>query len=124
MSDLSYKLAVLRRIGLLRVQNPVGLAKAGKILRAWGPGFPSAVGAGAARFPHQTAIIDDAGQITWREFSQEVNRLTAALKQRGLGVGDPIAVLCRNHRGMVIAMVAIMQLGGRMLLLNTMASGS
>lgn len=122
MGDLGYKLTVLRRIGLLKAQDPIRLAKAGKKLKEWGPGFPSAVGAAAARKPDQLAVIDDAGQITWKEMSDEVNRLSAALKERGIGVGDPVAVLCRNHRYMVISMVAIMQIGGRMLLLNTMAS--
>lgn len=122
MGDLGYKLTVLRRIGLLKAQDPVRLIKAGKKLKEWGPGFPSAVGAAAARKPNQLAVIDDAGQITWKELSDEINRFSAALLERGIGVGDPVAVLCRNHRYMVVAMVAIMQIGGRMLLLNTMAS--
>ncbi len=122
MGDLGYKLKVLRQIGLLKAQNPIRLAKAGKKLATWGPGFPSAVGAAAARHPEQLAIIDDAGELTWRQTSDAVNRVTQTLKDRGLVPGDPIAVLCRNHRHMVIAMVAIMQMGGRMLLLNTMAS--
>ena len=124
MGDLGYKLKVLRQIGLLKAQNPIRLAKAGKKLATWGPGFPSAVGAAAARKPDQLAIIDDGGQLTWRETSEAINRLTQTLKDRGFVPGDPIAVLCRNHRHMVIAMVAIMQMGGRMLLLNTMASGA
>lgn len=122
MGDLGYKVKVLRRIGLLKAQNPVRLVKAGKKLSSWGPGFPSAVGAAAARRPEQVAIIDDAGQLTWSETSDEINRLTAALKKRGIGIDDPVAVLCRNHRHMIITMVAIMQIGARMLLLNTMAS--
>ena len=122
MGDLGYKLKVLRRIGLLRAQNPVRLVKAGRKLASWGPGFPSAVGAAAARKPDQIAIIDDAGQLTWRETSEAVNRVTQALKDKGFVPGDPVAVLCRNHRYMVMAMVGISQMGGRMLLLNTMAS--
>jgi acyl-CoA synthetase (AMP-forming)/AMP-acid ligase II len=124
MGDIGYKLKVLRQIGLLKPQNPVRLAKAGLKLATWGPGFPSAVGAAAARFPDQVAIIDDAGQITWRELSEEANRTTAALAARGVGVGDSVALLCRNHRHMVIAMVALMQRGAKVLLLNTMASAS
>ncbi|WP_344711133.1 AMP-binding protein, partial [Aeromicrobium flavum] len=123
MGDLGYKLKVLRRIGLLKAQNPVRLVKAGKKLATWGPGFPSAVAAAAARRPDQLAIIDDKGQLTWRQTSNAINRVTQALKDKGFVAGDPIAVLCRNHRHMVVAMVAISQMGGRMLLLNTMASG-
>ncbi len=124
MSDIAYKLKVLRQIGLLRVQAPHRLLKAGLKLATWGPGFPSGVGAAAARFPKQTAIIDDAGELTWAELQAEINRTTAGLKARGVGAGDAVALMCRNHRHMVVAMVSVMQLGGKALLLNTMASAS
>lgn len=124
MNDLAYTAKVAHRIGLLGLGNPLRLARAGFHLAKWGPALPSGVNAAAARFPEQTAIIDDAGEITYRDLVAEVNRLTAALKERGLQPGDSIAILSRNHRWMVIALVAIMQLGGRILLLNTMASRS
>lgn len=123
MGDLGYKLRVLRRIGLLKAQDPFRLIKAGKKLSEWGPGFPSAMGAAALRKPDQVAIIDDAGQLTWGQVRDEVNRLTAGLKAEGIGVGDPVAILCRNHRHMVFSLIAVMQVGAKMLLLNTMASG-
>ena len=78
----------------------------------------------AARFPKQTAIIDDLGEITWAELRDQINQLTHALNERGVEPGDSVAVLARNHRYIVMAMIAIMQAGGRVLLLNTMASGS
>ena len=124
MSDIAYKLKVLRQIGLLKPQPPHRLLKAGIKLATWGPGFPAAVAAAAARFPRQTAIIDDAGEITWSELSDEINRTTAALKERGVQVGDAVALMGRNHRWMVVSMVSIMQLGAKVLLLNTMASAS
>lgn len=124
MSDIAYKLKVLRQIGLLKPQLPHRLLKAGVKLATWGPGFPAAVAAAAARYPNQTAIIDDAGEITWSELSDEINRTTAALKERGVQVGDAVALMGRNHRWMVISMVSIMQIGAKVLLLNTMASAS
>ena len=124
MSDLGFKIKVFRQIGLLKPQLPHRLIGAGWQLAKWGPGFPAAIGAAAARFPDQLAIVDDAGELTWREVRDETNRLTQGLKDRGLEPGDSVALLCRNHRYMVIAAVAIMQAGGRILLLNTMASSS
>ena len=124
MSELAFKVKVFRQIGLLKPQLPHRLMGAGLQLLKWGPGFPSAVGAAAARFPHQTAIIDDAGELTWREVRDEANKLCQGLKDRGLEAGDSVALLARNHRYIVIASVAIMQAGGRILLLNTMASSS
>jgi fatty-acyl-CoA synthase len=121
-SDLAYRLKVFRQIGLLKPQLPHRLAQAGYALVKWGPGFPAAVSAAASRFPNQTAIIDDLGEITWAEVRDQVNQLSHALRGRGVEGGDSVALLARNHRYIVIAMVAIMQLGARVLLLNTMAS--
>lgn len=124
MSDLGYSLKVLRRIGLLGVQNPVKLAGAGAALARWGTALPAGVNAAASRFPDQIAIIDDAGQISWKDLARQVNQVSALLKSRGIGPGDSVAVLQRNHRWMVICLVALMQCGARILLLNTMASRS
>ncbi len=124
MTDLAYTLKVFRQIGLVRPALPHRLIAAGIKLATWGPGFPSGVMACAARFPHQTAVIDDAGSLTWREMSQQINQLTDALKDRGVDAGDSVALLARNHRYIIMAMVAIMQRGARVLLLNTMASSS
>jgi fatty-acyl-CoA synthase len=123
VSDLAYRLKVFRQIGLVKPQLPHRIAKAGLELVKWGPAFPSGVGACAARFPNQVAIIDDLGEITWAELKREINQFSHALSERGITAGDSVALLARNHRFFVIAMVAIMQLGGRVLLLNTMASG-
>ena len=120
---MAYRLKVFRQIGLVKPQLPHRLAKAGLELLKWGPAFPSGVGAVAARYPDQIAIIDDRGEITWAELKREINQLSNALSDRGITAGDSVALLARNHRYFVIAMVAIMQLGGRVLLLNTMASG-
>ena len=122
MGDLGYKLKVMRRIGLIKPASPLKLMKAGKVLRQWGPGFPAGVNSAAARNPNNIAVIDDAGQLTYKELVEEINKFTEALKERGLKPGDSIAVLARNHRYILIAITAIMQLGGRVLLLNTMAS--
>nr|MCW2727773.1 acyl-CoA synthetase [Aeromicrobium sp.] len=124
MNDLGYALKVFRQIGLLRPVLPHRLVGAGVQLVKWGPGLPSGVNAAAKRFPRQTAIIDDAGEITWSELAGQINQMTQALKDRGVQPGDSIAVLSRNHRYMIVALVAIMQVGGRVLLLNTMASRS
>ncbi len=124
MSDLTYTLKVFKQIGMLQPLLPHKLVGAGLQLAKWGPGLPSGVNAAAKRFPRQTAIIDDAGDLTWSELAGQINQMTQALKDRGVEPGHSIAVLARNHRHMIVAIVAIMQAGGRVLLLNTMASRS
>ncbi|MDR7086010.1 fatty-acyl-CoA synthase [Aeromicrobium panaciterrae] len=124
MTELGFTLKVFRQIGMMKPILPHKMLGAGLQLVKWGPGFPSGVNAAAKRFPRQLAIIDDAGELTWSEFAAQINQLTQALKDRGIEAGDSVALLCRNHRYMLIAMIAIMQAGGRVLLLNTMASRS
>lgn len=122
VADLAYRLKVFAQIGLLRPQLPHKMLKAGWQLAKWGVGFPAAVKASAARYPDKLAIIDDAGELTWSQLRDQINQLTHVLHQAGVGEGDSVGVLARNHRYSVMTMVAAMQLGARVLLLNTMAS--
>ncbi len=122
MGDLGYKLKVLRRIGVIKALPPNKLIGAARQLKKWGPGLPSGVNAAAKRYPKQIAIIDDAGEISYEDLVTQINQFTEVLRERGLKPGDSVAVLARNHRYLVVALIAIMQIGGRVLLLNTMAS--
>lgn len=122
MGDLGYKLKVLRRMGIAKMQSPRKLIGMSRALKKWGPGLPSGLNAAAKRFPGQIAIIDDAGEITYAELVRQVNQFTEVLRERGLKAGDSVAILARNHRYLVIALIATLQIGGRGLLLNTMAS--
>ena len=122
MGDLGYKLKVLRQIGLIKAASPGKISGAVKQLKKWGPGLPAGINAAAKRYPKQIAIIDDEGEITYAELVRQINQFTEVLRERGLQAGDSIALLGRNHRYFAIALTAIIQLGGRVLLLNTMAS--
>jgi acyl-CoA synthetase (AMP-forming)/AMP-acid ligase II/NAD(P)-dependent dehydrogenase (short-subunit alcohol dehydrogenase family) len=74
----------------------------------------------AARFPDQLAIADDLGTLTYRELDRRVTALAAALHgELGVGPDRPLAIMCRNHRGFVVALLAGSRLGADVLLLNT-----
>jgi fatty-acyl-CoA synthase len=122
LGDAARIVKVLRQVGLLRAQNPVRGRKALQAIRSWGPGFPGGVHSAAARQPDQLAVIDELGELTWRQVADEVNRTTRLFQQRGIKPGDGVALLGRNHRHLMISLVACMQAGARVLLLNTMAS--
>jgi len=122
MGDLGFKLKVMRRIGAIKALPPHKLIGAARMLKKWGPGLPSGLNAAAKRYPRQIAIIDDAGEISYADLVTQVNQFTEVLRERGLVAGDSVAILCRNHRYLVIALIAVIQLGGRALLLNTMSS--
>ncbi|MTJ63052.1 AMP-binding protein, partial [Nocardia seriolae] len=65
------------------------------------------------------AVIDDDGAITAAELDRQVRRLAAALRARwGVGRGQRVGVLCRNHRGFVVAAYAAARLSADLVPLN------
>ncbi len=47
------------------------------------------------------------------------NALAHALSDEGLGEGDGVAIMCRNHRGFIDATLAVAKIGAHALYLNT-----
>ena len=109
--------------GLLRPMRPDHLVRIGRLYRAWGP--TPALGYLAASFtrPDDTALIDELGALTFGEVNRRTNALAHALADDGIGEGDRVAVMCRNHRGFVDATVALSKLGANCLYLNTSFAG-
>ncbi|WP_020661272.1 acyl-CoA synthetase [Amycolatopsis benzoatilytica] len=87
-------------------------------VRKYGP-FAGAIHIAARRDPTAVGIVDDLGPLTFKQLDDQSNALARAWRQRGLGQGSVIAALCRDHRGLVLAMAASGKLGARLLLMNT-----
>ncbi|MFA1551586.1 AMP-binding protein [Actinomadura chokoriensis] len=105
------------RSGLWRPGPPLKVVRQLDALRRWGTLLGGTVASAAARDPGVAAIIDDAGELTYGEVDERTDRLAAAL---GRFTDSPrVAVLCRNHRGMVEALVACSKRGSDLVLLNT-----
>ena len=68
-------------------------------------------------------MIDELGQLTFREVHERTNALAHALADDGVNEGDSVAIMARNHRGFVEAVVACSKLGAHALFLNTAFSG-
>ena len=51
----------------------------------------------AARDPQRPAIIAPSGDRTFGELNAHANQLVRALRRRGLGEGDAVALLCGNR---------------------------
>lgn len=51
------------------------------------------------RFTSQgrTAVISSAGELTYDQFDERINRLANALAERGVQPGDRVAYLGENH---------------------------
>jgi acyl-CoA synthetase (AMP-forming)/AMP-acid ligase II len=114
---------VLGGSGVLRPLSPAVLARIGKTLKDWGTGPAGGFTAMALRDPERVALVDELGSLTFGEVHRRSNALARALGARGVREGDSVAVMCRNHRGFVDAVVAIAKCGADILLLNTAFAG-
>ncbi|MCO1580978.1 AMP-binding protein [Crossiella sp. SN42] len=117
-------LLVLARTGIVMPVRPDRLYQMARALRRWSLTLPGGYAVGAHRHPDAPAIIDELGTLTWAEVDTRSTRLAHGLAGLGLATGDKLAVLCRNHRGLVESMVAAGKLGVHLVLLNTGASAA
>ena len=102
---------------------PATLARIGKAIRAWGTGPAGGFTAMSLRDPDRLGLVDELGSLTFGQMQRRSNALARALADRGVGEGDSVAVMCRNHRGFIDAMVATAKVGADILLLNTAFAG-
>ncbi|QFG22819.1 AMP-binding protein [Actinomadura sp. WMMB 499] len=106
------------RAGMLAPMPPRTLAAVVRAMRAYGA-LGAATAVGAARFGDRTAVVDDRGPVGYRDLDRGVNALATAWARRGIGPDGRVAILCRNHRGLLLALSAAGRLGAGIVLLNT-----
>ncbi len=114
---------VLVRAGVLRPLLPSQLLTVGRVLAKWGTGPAGGFHACAVLDPDREGIVDERGSTTWGEMHRRSNALARALAERGVGEGDAVAIMCRNHRGFADATVGVAKLGADLLYLNTAFAG-
>ena len=105
-----------RMIAPMRPSRLVGMAR---ILHDYGPHATTGFALAANRNPHGVGLIDERGSLTWREIQQRADALAVGLASLQDETPTAVAILCRNHRGFVDALLASSRLGASSLLLNT-----
>ncbi|MDO8212784.1 acyl-CoA synthetase [Conexibacter sp. CPCC 206217] len=123
MSHQAFVVKTLFESGLLGPTRPDRIAKVAVALKKWGTTSAGSFAVAAARTPDQPAIVDELGTLSYGEVHRRANALASAFKEHGLGPGDSIAVMCRNHRGFIDATVATSRLGANVIYLNTAFAG-
>src|SRR3954452_20121555 len=113
----------LAEAGILRPTRPDHIVGAVRALLRFGPTPAGGYTASFERYADETAIIDERGTLTFREVHERTNALAHALQAEGIGVGDSIGLMCRNHRGFIDAVIAASKVGANALFLNTAFSG-
>src|SRR5260221_3276834 len=72
----------------------------------------------AAIYPDKTAIIYGSRRISYAEFYERCRRLADALRQRGIGLGDVVAIMAPNVPAMLDAHYGVAMAGGVLNALN------
>src|SRR5215207_7449050 len=65
----------------------------------------------AAVYPDKTAVIDGERRFTYRQFDERCRRFADALRRRGIGPGDTVAVLAPNVPALLEAHYAVPMAG-------------
>jgi acyl-CoA synthetase (AMP-forming)/AMP-acid ligase II len=126
LDSLSTKAFTVRQLigsGMFGPTRPDKLVRTIQAISDWGPTTAAGYTASAIRYPNEIAIVDERGPLTFAEVHRRTNALAHAWSDEGLVEGDGVAILCRNHRGFVEAIVACSKLGTHALLLNTAFAG-
>ena len=121
--DTATGLRILAESGIVRPYSPAALVGMVNALRQWGSHPAGGFKTVALRTPDHLAIVDERGSLTYAQLHRRTNALADGLAARGVGAGDRVALMCRNHRGFIEASVAASKLGADVLYLNTAFAG-
>ena len=113
-----WALGHIARAGGLRPMPIRRLGAMSRAMRDYGP-VGAAVSVAALRHGEHTALIDDRGAVSFFDLDSRSNAVANAWREQGLRADDTVAILARNHRGLLDALFAAAKSGARIVLLNT-----
>ncbi|MFC9555064.1 acyl-CoA synthetase [Rhodococcus sp. NPDC056960] len=114
-------------VGAVRVMNRAGLVPFPRVdqgirsilaVRKYGP-FAGPVHANAEAGLDAVALIDERGSLTYADIEEQSNALVRAWQADGITPGSVMGCMCRNHRGLVLTMLAAAKNGTKLVLMNT-----
>jgi acyl-CoA synthetase (AMP-forming)/AMP-acid ligase II len=122
-ADSAFELKVLHEAGILGLLRPDKAVKMGTTFVRWGASPATGVATAAIHHPHEIAIVDERGALSFERLHRRTNALARSFAAMGIGHEDGVGIMCRNHRGFVEATLAAAKLGAGVLYLNTMFAG-
>jgi len=120
--DEAYFARLCVRSGLVGIEPPHRMAQMLFAFQRYGM-LAGAVAVGAIRQGDRAAIIDERGELSYKQLHERSNALANAWRERGLEPGEGVAILVRNHRGFLESVFAAAKCGARIVLLNTSFAG-
>lgn len=110
------------RAGFFKVRKPLDVLRMVKNYRRWGCSLTFLLENAALCCPDRVALVDDAGQLTYRELRRATLGMAAAFQKRGVGEGDNVAIIARNSRMHPLVLGACNYLGAVPLIVNPYSS--
>lgn len=109
---------VMSKAELIKPTRPIDMLRAVMDLRRLGPaGGPVRIA--GRRHPDALGLVDERGEITFGELDRRSNALARAWREKEVDEHSVVALLCRDHRGLVEGMAAAGKLGASVVLMNT-----
>jgi len=116
-------LTTMARAGVIAPLRPDKYVRIGAAMARENMGITSGFASAAQRCPDRPALVDEIGTLTWRDLDQRADAFAAALQALPGGTPQVVAIMARNHRGFVEALIAANRIGADVLLLNTSFAG-
>jgi acyl-CoA synthetase (AMP-forming)/AMP-acid ligase II len=123
LADVAFTVRTLADAGVIRPVRPDKLMRSARELVRWGASPAAGIARAAITHTDETMLLDEAGELTFSQAHLRSNALARALASEGIGEGDGVAIMCRNHRGFIEATLAVSKLGAVGLYMNTAFSG-
>ncbi len=123
VSDSLFEVKVLHEAGIVGPLRPDKALRIGSAFLRWGASPATGVTTAAIHHPHEIAIVDERGALSWERLHRRTNALAHSFVEMGIGHGDGVGIMCRNHRGFIEATLAAAKIGASALYLNTMFAG-
>jgi acyl-CoA synthetase (AMP-forming)/AMP-acid ligase II len=123
LPDVPFNVKTLADAGVLRPIRPDKLARVARELARWGASPAAGISSAAITHGDGEMVVDEAGSLSFLDVHRRSNALADSLAREGIGEGDGVAIMCRNHRGFIDATLAVSKLGANGLYMNTAFSG-
>ncbi|MFD6161256.1 acyl-CoA synthetase [Nocardia sp. NPDC060256] len=111
-------LGVLRSRGVSDPRKPLETLRTLKESQIFGP-QATLIRHNARIAPDSPGLADERGELTYGQIDKQSTAIARGLQAAGITEGTVVGVLARDHRGLILAMVAASKLGVRVALMNT-----
>ena len=121
LSRAAEKAKAVKRLhdtGIVDLGNLGVMLQTVKNSRVYGPQATMAI-QGGRKYSSLPAVVDERGTLTYKQVDDMSTALARGLENLGVREGSVVGLLCRDHRGLIIAMASCGKLGARLVLMNT-----